>query len=109
MEVGLPGHTGNSSFHPLKACAYIIEEAREAGDEEAAQAAWDEVQQRIDMKIDDDRGWLVVEGASMAAHLGIARSLNGRKGGWLDVITKGMPEAWATAPRSSRCPTPPSW
>ena len=97
--------TGNYSFHPLKAYAYIIEEAREAGDEEAAQAAWDEVQQRIDMKI-DDRGWLVVEGASMAAHLGIARSLNGRKGGWLDMITKGMPEEWVTGPQVESVPYP---
>ena len=86
--------TGNYVFHPLKAYAYLVEEAREVGDDEAADAAWDEVQQRVDMKI-DDRGWLTVDGASMAAHLAIARSLNGRKSGWLDLITRGMPEAWA--------------
>ena len=33
--------TGNYSFHPLKSYTYIIDEAREAGDEEAAVAAWD--------------------------------------------------------------------
>ena len=97
--------TGNYAFHPLKAYAYIIEEAREVGDDEAAEAAWEEVQQRIDMKI-DDRGWLVVDGASIAAHLAIARSLNGRKSGWLDLITRGMPDAVGqTGRRSSRCPT----
>jgi hypothetical protein len=97
--------TGNYLFHPLKAYAYIIEEAREVGDEEAAQAAWEEVQERVDMKI-DDRGWLVVEGASMAAHLGIARSLNGRKSGWLDLIQKGMPEAWTNGPQLESVPYP---
>ena len=97
--------TGNYSFHPLKAYAYIIEEAREAGDEEAAQATWEEAQGRIDMRI-DDRGWLVVDGASMAAYLGIARSLNGRKSGWLDMITKGMPEAWQTGPQLESVPYP---
>ena len=49
--------TGNYSFHPLKSYCYIIDEAREAGDEPAAEAAWDEVKDRIDVKI-DDRGWL---------------------------------------------------
>jgi hypothetical protein len=95
--------TANYNFHPLKAYAYIIEEAREAGDEEAAQAAWNEVQGRIDMHI-DERGWLVVPGASMGAHLGIARSLNGRKSGWLDLITRGMPEAWMTGPQLESVP-----
>ena len=97
--------TGNYAFHPLKAYAYLIEEAREVGDDEAAEAAWEEVQQRIDMTI-DDRGWLVVDGASMAAHLALARSLNGRKSGWLDLITRGMPEAWANGPQVESVPYP---
>jgi hypothetical protein len=97
--------TANYNFHPLKAYAYIIEEAREVGDEQAAQAAWDEVQQRMEMYI-DDRGWLVVPGASMGAHLGIARSLNGRKSGWLDLITRGMPKAWAEGPQLESVPYP---
>ena len=97
--------TGNYSFHPLKAYAYIIEEAREVGDDEAADAAWDEVQQRIDMTI-DDRGWLVVEGASVAAHLALARSLNGRKSGWLDLISRGMPDAWVNGPQVESVPYP---
>ena len=92
-------------FHPLKAYAYLIEEAREVGDDEAAEAAWDEVQQRIDMKI-DDRGWLVVDGASMASHLALARSLNGRKSGWLDLITRGMPDAWLNGPQIESVPYP---
>ncbi|MEA2312525.1 MAG: hypothetical protein QOE28_2493, partial [Solirubrobacteraceae bacterium] len=97
--------TANYAFHPLKAYAYIIEEAREAGDEEAAEAAWEEVQGRIEMHI-DERGWLEVPGASMGAHLGIARSLNGRKSGWLDLITKGMPEAWVSGPQLESVPYP---
>jgi hypothetical protein len=97
--------TANYAYHPLKAYAYIIEEAREAGDEEAAEAAWDEVRGRIDMHI-DDRGWLVVPGASMGAHLGIARSLNGRKSGWLDLITKGMPKEWMQGPQLESVPYP---
>jgi hypothetical protein len=97
--------TANYNFHPLKAYAYIIEEAREVGDEQAAQAAWDEVQQRMEMYI-DDRGWLVVPGASMGAHLGIARSLNGRKSGWLDLITRGMPKAWVEGPQLESVPYP---
>ncbi len=97
--------TGNYSFHPLKAYAYIIEEAREAGDDEAADAAWEEVRGRIDMSI-DSRGWLVVQGASIAAHLALARSLNGRKSGWLDLIGKGMPEAWVNGPQVESVPYP---
>jgi hypothetical protein len=97
--------TGNYAFHPLKSYAYVIEEAREAGDEEAAEAAWAEVQDRVEMHI-DDRGWLVVPGASMASHLALARSLNGRKGGWLDLITKGMPDAWMEGPQLESVPYP---
>jgi hypothetical protein len=97
--------TGNYVFHPLKAYAYLIEEAREVGDDEAAEAAWEEVQQRIDMKI-DDRGWLTVDGASMASHLALARSLNGRKSGWLDLITRGMPDAWREGPQVESVPYP---
>ena len=97
--------TGNYVFHPLKAYAYLIEEAREVGDDAAAEAAWEEVQQRIDMKI-DDRGWLIVDGASMASHLALARSLNGRKSGWLDLITRGMPDAWRDGPQIESVPYP---
>jgi len=32
--------------------------------------------------------------------------LNGRKGGWLDMITKGMPEAWVTGPQVESVPYP---
>ena len=75
--------TGNYSFHPLKSYCYIIDEAREAGDEQAAEAAWDEVKDRIDVKI-DDRGWLVVEERlAVLAHraLASARRPQGRLAG----------------------------
>ena len=32
--------------------------------------------------------------------------LNGRKGGWLDMITKGLPEAWVTGPQVELVPYP---
>ena len=57
------------------------------------------------MKI-DDRGWLVVDGASMASRLALARSLNGRKSGWLDLITRGMPDAWRNGPQIESVPYP---
>ena len=97
--------TGNYSFHPLKSYTYIIDEAREAGDDEAAAAAWDEVKDRIDMKI-DDRGWLVVDGASLSSHIALSRALVGRKSGWLDMIEKGMPAAWLEGPQLESVPYP---
>ena len=97
--------TGNYSFHPLKSYCYIIDEAREAGDEPAAEAAWDEVKDRIDMKI-DDRGWLVVEDASLSSHVALSRALVGRKAGWLDMIEKGMPKEWLDGPQLESVPYP---
>jgi hypothetical protein len=97
--------TGNYSFHPLKSYTYIVDEAREAGDEPAAVAAWDEVKDRIDLRI-DDRGWLMVEGASVASHIALLRALVNRKAGWLDLITKGMPQAWLDGPQLESVPYP---
>ena len=97
--------TGNYSFHPLKSYCYIIDEAREAGDEPAAEAAWDEVKDRIDVKI-DDRGWLVVEDASLSSHVALSRALVGRKAGWLDMIEKGMPKEWLEGPQLESVPYP---
>jgi hypothetical protein len=97
--------TGNYSFHPLKSYTYIVDEAREAGDDVAADAAWDEVKDRIDMKI-DDRGWLVVDGASLASHIALSRALVNRKAGWLDLIEKGMPKAWLEGPQLESVPYP---
>ena len=97
--------TGNYSFHPLKSYCYIIDEAREAGDEQAAEAAWDEVKDRIDVKI-DERGWLVVEEASLSSHIALSRALTGRKAGWLDMIEKGMPQEWLDGPQLESVPYP---
>ena len=97
--------TGNYSFHPLKSYTYIMDEAREAGDEAASAAAWDEVKDRIDLKI-DDRGWLVVDGASLSSHIALSRALVGRKSGWLDMIQKGMPAAWLEGPQLESVPYP---
>ena len=97
--------TGNYSFHPLKSYCYIIDEAREAGDEPAAEAAWDEVKDRIDVKI-DDRGWLDIEGASVSSHIALSRALVGRKAGWLDMIEKGMPKEWLEGPQLESVPYP---
>ena len=97
--------TGNYSFHPLKSYCYIIDESREAGDEDAAEAAWDEVKDRIDMRI-DDRGWLDIEGASVSSHIALSRALVGRKAGWLDMIEKGMPKEWLDGPQLESVPYP---
>ena len=97
--------TGNYSFHPLKSYCYIIDEAREAGDEPAAEAAWDEVKDRIDVKF-DDRGWLDIEGASLSSHIALSRALVGRKAGWLDMIEKGMPKEWSEGPQLESVPYP---
>jgi hypothetical protein len=97
--------TGNYSFHPLKSYTYIIDEAREAGDEEAARAAWDEVKDRIDMRV-DERGWLDIEGASLSSHIALSRALVGRKAGWLDMIEKGMPAEWLEGPQIESVPYP---
>ena len=97
--------TGNYSFHPLKSYCYIIDEAREAGDEPAAEAAWDEVKDRIDVKI-DDRGWLDIAGASLSSHVALSRALVGRKAGWLDMIEKGMPKEWQDGPQLESVPYP---
>lgn len=97
--------TGNYSFHPLKSYTYIIDEAREAGDEEAARAAWDEVKDRVEIRI-DKRGWLDVDGASLSSHIALSRALVGRKAGWLDMIEKGMPAAWLEGPQIESVPYP---
>ncbi|MEA2312023.1 MAG: hypothetical protein QOE28_1991 [Solirubrobacteraceae bacterium] len=97
--------TGNYSFHPLKSYCYIIDEAREAGDEEAAEAAWDEVKDRVDVRF-DERGWLDVEGASVSSHIALSRALVGRKAGWLDMIEKGMPKEWQDGPQLESVPYP---
>jgi Linalool dehydratase/isomerase len=97
--------SGNYSFHPLKSYTYIIDEAREAGDDEASVAAWDEIKNRVDMRI-DDRGWLVVDGASVSSHIALSRALVNRKAGWLDMVGKGMPEEWRTGPQLESVPYP---
>jgi hypothetical protein len=97
--------TGNYSFHPLKSYTYIIDESREAGDDEAAEAAWDEVNGRISRRI-DERGWLEVDGASVASHIALSRALVNRKAGWLDMIEKGMPKAWLEGPQLESVPYP---
>ncbi len=97
--------TGNYSFHPLKSYTYIIDEAREAGDEEAADAAYEEVQSRISKSV-DSRGWLVIDGASLSSHIALSRALVGRKAGWLDMIQRGMPDAWRDGPQLESVPYP---
>jgi hypothetical protein len=97
--------TGNYSFHPLKSYTYIIDEAREAGDEQAAEAAWNEVKDRIDMSVDGS-GWMQIQGASLSALTGLLRALVGRKGGWLDMVEKGMPPAWQEGPQLEAVPYP---
>ncbi|WP_109529337.1 linalool dehydratase/isomerase domain-containing protein [Nocardia aurea] len=96
---------GNYSFHPLTAYAALMEEGREAGDEELFTRSFEELKERAAVSI-DERGWLTVEGASILAHTLLGRALFGRQGGWLDLIEKGMPETWATGPILESVPYP---
>ena len=57
------------------------------------------------MKI-DERGWLVVEEASLSSHIALSRALTGRKAGWLDMIEKGMPQEWLDGPQLESVPYP---
>lgn len=88
---------GNYSFNPLAAYGMVIDEAREAGDEELARGVDAELRERLPLAV-DDRGWLVAEGASILAHAGYARGSWGRKAGWLDLVEKGRPQTWRDGP-----------
>lgn len=96
---------GNYTFNPLAGYAMVMEEAREAGDEELSLGVYRELRERLAISI-DDRGWLVAEDASILAHAGLGRALFGRHGGWLDIVEKGMPMAWQEGPVIETVPYP---
>ncbi|WP_181779178.1 linalool dehydratase/isomerase domain-containing protein, partial [Pseudonocardia pini] len=96
---------GNYTFHPLTAYAAVMEEAREVGDLELFDAAYGELRESANPRI-DERGWLTVDGASMLAYTGFGRALFGRTGGWVDLVEKGMPEHWRTGPVVDAVPYP---
>lgn len=96
---------GNYTFNPLAGYAMVMEEAREAGDEELSLGVYRELRERLDISI-DNRGWLVAEGASILAHAGLGRALFGRHGGWLDIVEKGMPAIWQEGPVIDSVPYP---
>lgn len=89
---------GNYSYNPLAAYGMVIDELREAGEEELAVGVDLELRERVSFDI-DDRGWLNVDGASILAHAGYARASWGRHGGWLDLVENGRPEHTRNAPR----------
>ncbi|HJQ46987.1 MAG TPA: hypothetical protein VJ870_11800 [Amycolatopsis sp.] len=96
---------GNYSFHPLTAYAAVMEEGREAGDEDLYRGAYAELKERAAPRI-DDRGWLTVDGASTLAYTLFGRALFGRAGGWLDLVEKGMPRQWLDGPVLDTVPYP---
>lgn len=74
----------------------VIQAAIEAGDHDLAKKAWEELLQATPPTVQD--GVMTFPGASLQAHTMIARGLFNRKGGWLDLIERGLPEAWSTGP-----------
>ena len=96
---------GNYSFHPLFGYALVMDEAREAGDESLYEGAFNELQERQPVTV-NQRGWLDIEGASVLAHAQLGRAMFGRHGGWIDIVEKGMPSHWSSGPVIDAVPYP---
>ncbi|MCW2295467.1 linalool dehydratase/isomerase domain-containing protein [Rhodococcus erythropolis] len=87
---------GNVGGGKILQYAGMIESARETGDEQFALVAWDEM---LDTNPPSrENGVLTLPGASLSAHSMIARAAFDRKGGWLDLIERGLPQEWAAGP-----------
>ncbi|MFC9057183.1 hypothetical protein ACFTXB_03885 [Streptomyces sp. NPDC057074] len=87
---------GNAGTGKVGMYAGVMDQAREAGDEERFDAAWRELQEVCEVERTADG--LTFPGASMMALSHVARGMFNRKGGWLDLIQRGLPEAWACGP-----------
>ncbi|MBM7413293.1 MULTISPECIES: hypothetical protein [Nocardiaceae] len=87
---------GNAGSGKVLQYGGIIDAAREAGDEKLAQAAWDELFETT--RVTRDHGRLTFEGASLQATAFVAKSAFNRKGGWLDLIERGLPDSWLHGP-----------
>ncbi|WP_067650576.1 linalool dehydratase/isomerase domain-containing protein [Nocardia harenae] len=87
---------GNAGGGKLAQYGGIMDAAREAGDEELARAAWDEAFEVTPSN--RENGTLQFPGASLSAVALLARGAFTRKGGWLDLVERGLPEAWSTGP-----------
>ncbi|GAA2848412.1 hypothetical protein GCM10010472_01660 [Pseudonocardia halophobica] len=96
---------GNYSTNGTYGTALIAGAMREAGEEELALGALAGIQEKHDVYV-NDRGWLQVEGASGMAHAEVAHSMFARKGTWLNLMSKGMPEHWRTGPLLESVPYP---
>jgi hypothetical protein len=96
MRGAAPGlDFGNYDKNNLTGYAFMLDAAREVGDEERAMAAWNELLETAPHKRDNGR--LIFDG-SLQSNLWVARGAFSRKAGWLDLITKGRPAVWDEGP-----------
>ena len=87
---------GNGGGSKVGMYGSVMQAAREAGDEERASVTWNEL---LDVaKPVRTRDGLEFPGASITARANVGLGAFGRKGAWLDLIERGLPEAWATGP-----------
>ncbi|MDF3309533.1 hypothetical protein P3H15_31430 [Rhodococcus sp. T2V] len=96
------GNYGKGSTLAYPVIAFAM---REAGDEDLAVAALSDLQEKREIFV-DSRGWLTVEGASNLVHGELASAMLGRKGTWLNMLSKGMPDRWANGPLIESVPYP---
>ncbi len=95
---------GNYSYGPLPPYAAMIGAAREVGEERLAQAALDELLDRLPPHVSE--GGVRFDGASLSGTAQLGRALFGRKAGWLDAVTRGRPAAWDSGPVLATVPYP---
>ncbi|MBY6537802.1 hypothetical protein HQ325_03870 [Rhodococcus sp. BP-349] len=87
---------GNAGASKVGMYGSVMHAAREAGDEERASVAWNELLEVANPV--RTRESLEFTGASVMSKANVAMGAFGRKGGWLDLIDRGLPETWATGP-----------
>ncbi|MET0887642.1 MAG: hypothetical protein ABWX92_14470, partial [Mycetocola sp.] len=87
---------GNAGESAAQRYGVMLQAAREAGDEERASVTWNEL-----LEVGDPirtRDGLEFPGASIMAKSNAGLGAFGRKGAWLDLVERGLPEAWASGP-----------
>jgi hypothetical protein len=87
---------GNAGRSKVVQYGSVIEAAREAGDEDRARAAWNEL--IATTPPDRTATALSFPDASLMAHAAVGRGAFTRKGAWLDLIERGLRPEWVTGP-----------
>jgi hypothetical protein len=96
--------SGNYTYGPIQAYAFMLGAAREAGEERLARAALDELLERTTPRV--SRDGVDFGGASLSSVATLGRAVFGRKAGWLDIVTRGRPPVWETGPLLEAVPYP---